>query len=546
MWLLNICTRKLEYFEGNKIPSYAILSHRWEHDEVTLQEIKDGRGGEKHGYRKVDMCCKQARKDCPQEQLSHVWVDTCCIDKTSSAELSEAINSMYQWYKDAAVCYAYLSDVKGDVNSASFKNSLWFTRGWTLQELLAPENVIFFDRSWRALGTKVEHAAAVSRITGIPPFRIQSFEPSDFCVANLMSFAAKRQTTREEDRAYSLLGPFQVNMPLIYGEGTRAFTRLQEENIKSRHDLTILAWRSCDARARIFAHSPSDFDNGTYLYSGSGEPSSEFDPETAQPLLSAIGLSVELELVPIHQFVYLAIVGYYYDRSSGMYAPLGMMLREEIRGYGRYHDGSVSATHDYTRSHSITQIHLLDVEPRPSFTIAASPECGHITHFGLTGENDTGMLNVNTSGAGIFDIIHMRMSSSDAQFLVFGADHDWQPFCLASRNAELPKKSCTPDASVYVPQLATYELTVGCISDMMTLVNAMESEQSQKWNLQDGSVELYVLQHSKQQTSSYLSSGHYICLKPIYGHSDTIDVRIDKEFHVERTPRPHRWSWRQL
>jgi len=96
MWLLNVDTRKLEYFEGSKIPCYAILSHRWEREEVTFQEIRDGNGKDKQGYQKVDMCCKQARKDYSEEQLSHVWVDTCCIDKTSSAELSEAINSMYR------------------------------------------------------------------------------------------------------------------------------------------------------------------------------------------------------------------------------------------------------------------------------------------------------------------------------------------------------------------------------------------------------------------------------------------------------------------
>lgn len=129
MWLLNIDSHELEYFEGNKIPPYAILSHRWEHEELTFQEIKTGMGKKKHGYYKVDMCCRQARKDYTREQLSHVWVDTCCIDKTSSAELSEAINSMFRWYANASMCYAYLSDVMGDTESQSFQESLWFTRG---------------------------------------------------------------------------------------------------------------------------------------------------------------------------------------------------------------------------------------------------------------------------------------------------------------------------------------------------------------------------------------------------------------------------------
>lgn len=149
----------------------------------------------------------------------------------------------------------------------------------------------------------------------------------------------------------------------------------------------------------------------------------------------------------------------------------------------------------------------------------------------------------------VFGITHMRTWSTDAQFFVFGYDHEWQPFRLAIRNAQQPTRSCTPDTLVYSPQLEMHELTVGSIVDMMTLLKAIKSEQTQKWDLQNGSVELYVLHYPKHETSFYLASAHHVCLQRVYGYfgrGNTIDVRIDKEFHTESTPRPYRWCWRQL
>jgi hypothetical protein len=171
MRLLHTKTFELYEFGGRKIPHYAILSHTWENEEVTLQDIKTNRAATLRGYEKVSKACLVAAAD----GFEYVWIDTCCIDKTSSAELSEALNSMYRWYQEAEECYAYLADVPpNSVNRATgvigpeFRKSRWFTRGWTLQELIAPLSVIFLDGEWQEIGTKSNLQRDISEITGIP------------------------------------------------------------------------------------------------------------------------------------------------------------------------------------------------------------------------------------------------------------------------------------------------------------------------------------------------------------------------------------------
>jgi hypothetical protein len=160
----------------------------------------------------------------------------------SSSELSEAINSMFRWYRDAEVCYVYLSDVSGPLEEASnmdtFRLSKWFTRGWTLQELLAPDELKFFDKDWVHIGTKEELFETISSVTGIR--HLFNFE--DASVAQKMSWAAERETTRREDQAYCLLGIFGVNMPPLYGEGPNAFFRLQLEIMRISNDESLFAW----------------------------------------------------------------------------------------------------------------------------------------------------------------------------------------------------------------------------------------------------------------------------------------------------------------
>jgi hypothetical protein len=237
MHLLNTTTLSLHSFFGKAVPEYAILSHRWDEKEVLFQDLKHSRGPEMPGYAKIQGCCAQARKD----GWDYVWIDSCCIDKSSSAELSEAINSMYQWYKDAEVCYAFLSDVDSAADVIEeFSKSAWFKRGWTLQELLAPETVVFFDRNWIEFGTKDCLHDLISLITGIREDRL--FSLGDACIAEKMSWASCRDTTRDEDEAYCLMGIFQVNMPLLYGEGRQAFRRLQLEILQTSDDESLFAW----------------------------------------------------------------------------------------------------------------------------------------------------------------------------------------------------------------------------------------------------------------------------------------------------------------
>tara|TARA_R110002003_G_scaffold1401_1_gene23038 strand:+ start:132 stop:716 length:585 start_codon:yes stop_codon:yes gene_type:complete len=174
---------------GRDTPPYAILSHTWgaDGDEVTYKDIVGGEGTSKPGYRKLSFCAKQAASD----DLGLFWVDTCCIDKTSSAELSEAINSMFRWYANASKCYVYLSDVsvdsakeKGQLPRAtgvsSFRRSRWFTRGWTLQELLAPETVDFYSAEGEYLGDRKSLVQEIQTITGVSSKALEGYPLSHF------------------------------------------------------------------------------------------------------------------------------------------------------------------------------------------------------------------------------------------------------------------------------------------------------------------------------------------------------------------------------
>ncbi|KAK3314578.1 heterokaryon incompatibility protein-domain-containing protein [Apodospora peruviana] len=238
MRLIHTTTLQLHEFVGSAIPPYAILSHTWQDDEVSFQDMMSSPDVVmKPGYDKIFQTCRLAR----EQHIEFAWVDTCCIDKASSAELTESINSMFAWYKKAVVCYAYLADLHS--TSLALDLCSWFTRGWTLQELLAPNRMYFYNMDWEHVGSKYDLASRITGTTGIPKPVILGQVTLDSCsVAMRMSWAANRETTRVEDMAYSLLGIFGVHMPLIYGEGTAAFRRLQEEIIKRNNDLTIFAW----------------------------------------------------------------------------------------------------------------------------------------------------------------------------------------------------------------------------------------------------------------------------------------------------------------
>ncbi|KAH9910747.1 HET-domain-containing protein [Epithele typhae] len=298
MWLLTTARARLDFFpRPEDVPNgYAILSHTWmqpgEGEEDTFQIVQRlNEEAHRHSlhHSRVRAFLERAEK----AGFDYAWVDTCCINKESSAELTEAINSMFRYYALSEVCYVYLSDVhtagvklSGPISdpdtsedlARAFERSRWHTRGWTLQELIASRVVVFFSRQWTLLGTKHELSGLLKNITGIPAV-ILSLRVSftDKSIAARMSWAAKRVTTRPEDRAYCLFGLFGVNMPTLYGEGDNAFIRLLEEIMKTSRDPTLFLWgsardvqsldglvsdlREADTHARhILPSTPKEFD----------------------------------------------------------------------------------------------------------------------------------------------------------------------------------------------------------------------------------------------------------------------------------------------
>lgn len=291
MRLLNTTTLKVKEFVSER-PKYAILSHTWGSEEIVLQdtEAKDeAPSSVKAGWKKIRGACALALGD----GFDWIWIDTCCIDKSSSSELSEAINSMFRWYREAEICYAYLEDVPPlryasligfqdlaldlDSNQTmsirkdqnTFLGSRWFTRGWTLQELIAPQRVEFHASDWSFLGTRSDLSDIIHKHTMIDKVVLEANgaeKLSTFSVWSRMQWAASRETTRVEDTAYCLLGIFEINMPLLYGEGERAFRRLQEEIIRTIEDYSLIAWTSYDAspqplriHSSALASHPRDF-----------------------------------------------------------------------------------------------------------------------------------------------------------------------------------------------------------------------------------------------------------------------------------------------
>ena len=303
MRLLNTHTGQFVDFYDISNLRYAILSHTWDpHGEQTYQDVKEIQQRnpiQAHGTlpnplnqaevsQQPSSCSYATLRLTPSVNIDHpfqptpdfwndhklspkirraceiarlhgylyVWIDSCCIDKTSSSELSEAINSMYAWYGRAAICYAFLADVPhGDIPDSyesAFRRSRWWTRGWTLQELIAPRRLVFLSSDWQALGSKSSMAGLVEQITRIDRKVLTNQLSLDkMSVARRMSWAAERVTTRVEDRAYSLLGIFDLNMPTLYGEGERAFRRLQEEILRRIPDQTFFALNEYPAWPRL-------------------------------------------------------------------------------------------------------------------------------------------------------------------------------------------------------------------------------------------------------------------------------------------------------
>ncbi|THU84767.1 HET-domain-containing protein [Dendrothele bispora CBS 962.96] len=310
MYLLHTTNLTLQEFFAD-VPEYAILSHTWTGEEVTFQDIQNDRrksDWKKTGWQKVKGACAEARK----YRWEWIWIDSCCIDKSSSAELSENINSMYRLYENAAVCYVYLCDASSEEDprdsGSRFWESRWFTRGWTLQELIAPSaSVIFLDHSWKKIGTRYSLRDVISTITSIPVGLLKDGDLTKYSIAQKMSWAAFRKTTRPEDRAYSLMGLFDICMPPIYGEGeAKAFMRLQQEIIKTSDDRSVFAWvADCGRHEKwkaiehdprgLFARSPDEFKGSGRV----GISRANFAEDTSFSFNNN-GLRIHFPIVPIN------------------------------------------------------------------------------------------------------------------------------------------------------------------------------------------------------------------------------------------------------
>lgn len=478
MRLINTSSLELEDFSGQSIPKYAVLSHRWQEpsQELSYHDFLACRKHDTSGWAKIEECCRIAL----YEDLQYCWIDTCCINKESSSEESRSINSMFVWYAKSTRGFVYLYDVHCETLStaedkAEFAASRWFTRGWTLQELIAPPKLTFYNSQWEVLGDKSDLCELLTKITNIPIDVLRSERSHLTCsVAQRMYWAAGRTTTVVEDQAYSLMGLFDVNMPLIYGEGDKAFMRLQEEIIQRSTDQTIFAWSDDTIEKGVLAPSPACFN--TEFSSGLREVADYFpdDPASDSFSLGNAGLLIAFVLIPWDMNTFLAPLRCYSSGNQSGSDPglrLCLILRRTkvdnrfIRI--RYGDQDL-VLHRYLR---------VPVEPNPSYwdrsrlhkqiVIARFPlmkiaDCFYGFHFNFwcptmfgTGSKPDSkdvvcqhawnrnmfrlqVIHGTFRVAGIFRLNRKRFGAS---FLVAGFDADFNPFCIiATAPFELMRK----------------------------------------------------------------------------------------------------------
>lgn len=294
-------------------------------EEVTFGDLLNGTGKDKLGYKKILFCGEQAARD----GLEYFWLDTCCIDKSSSAELTEAINSMFKWYRASDICYVFFSDLEPEKHL--LWGCKWFRRGWTLQELIAPSNVRFYDEEWNFRGDKLSVRSELASITQVDPDVLtNAISLAEVPVAVRMSWAARRETKREEDRAYSLLGILGINMPMLYGEGENAFIRLQKEIIRNSPDMSIFGWTQRnttvegDQHSGLLASSPVDFeDTGSLVVS----QDTVFDICEFSVTNRGLKFEVPLAIDPITGCHMLPINHRHGTYSNDLYS-LGVFLRQ--------------------------------------------------------------------------------------------------------------------------------------------------------------------------------------------------------------------------
>jgi heterokaryon incompatibility protein (HET) len=236
MRLINVRTLDLRKFNQHP-PRYAILSHRWiDEQEICLQDWEvyvanqDPLSSQikcKSGFIKIQNACIQAQK----RGFEWLWADTVCIDKRDNSEVTKSVNLMFSWYQSASVCFAYMHEVSNnnqrlkwtEDNAVVRKTPEWFTRGWTLQELLAPKKLLLSDQDWNCIGDRENCAQVITKFTGIPLSALCGKDIQSYSYADRLAWAKGRQTTEPEDRVYSLLGLLGVSLPAVgYGIGLKA------------------------------------------------------------------------------------------------------------------------------------------------------------------------------------------------------------------------------------------------------------------------------------------------------------------------------------
>jgi hypothetical protein len=372
MRLLNTTTLEVESFADNAVPSYAILSHVWgpATDEVSFEDMRNGAGKLKPGYVKLQKSSLIATND----GYKHIWIDTCCIDKSSSAELSEAINSMFRYYQNSEICYAYLADVSAATQDGGFARSKWFTRGWTLQELIAPRDLQFLSRFWTKIGMRAELACEISQVTNVSAIVLEDrTQLQKASVAKRMSWASQRTTTREEDIAYSLMGIFDVNMPLLYGEGGKAFSRLQEEIMKSSTDQSLFAWTSHQSSNQN--ESTSHDDSGLLArHPKAFSHSSNIVPYQSKIAFSMTnkGLHITLPIVRVVDDWHVVILACH--REGDFHGPIGIRVipapgDEEKQSFLREFDSQEGSLVDFGNMSRHPKVRWQDARPRSIYIL---------------------------------------------------------------------------------------------------------------------------------------------------------------------------------
>lgn len=532
MWLLNAHTRELENFEGDNIPPYVIVSHRWEGDEVTFEDVRQGTARLKKGYRKVDFSCKQAIHDLAHDVESgskvYIWIDTCCINKSDSAELSEAINSMYEWYQNALICYAYLSDVFRR-NISQFQKSAWFSRGWTLQELLAPKDILFFDCQWNFLGRRYGIKDTIARITGIPVSAFEeSFQPGLYTAAEKLSWAARRHTTRKEDTAYCLLRIFEVSMPLIYGEGERAFRRFQEIVLQRTADLTIFAWSEylCWLPKQnvhgLFARSPGSFvyPSGRLrrfrmMNARAGDENREGTRPGQVYSLADSETELTLYLVPFAHNMYLVPILYIGEQLVGM-ALERWIEPNEFRRMCAGQKSLFNVSRESLPFGKVCKVNIDNYEVRvgPEKVLDLAEECSVVIEEIKLGQDENwqtvsvfsrdretaqiGNLVLSKGMYGIVGFVQIATPGMPMILLHLGFDFDLKFFCLATlTKGKSGEKHTLENARPSLPDMHIHGHAITSNRDIMKLVSAMQADSIGNWLLKESGVELHQMSFGK-------------------------------------------------